>query len=504
MKYVVLVAYVLMMVLVIFFTARKSLSLKEFFLGGHNVGPWMSALSYGASYFSAVIIIGYAGSTGWDVGLSAVWCGIGNAIVGSFIAWKLLAKPTRRMGEKLNVSTMPGFFEKRYNSKTLKVLSSIIIFVFLLPYSASVYKGLGTMFKLAMGFDYTWCVIIIALLSALYLFLGGYRATAITDFFQGIIMIVGIVCVVFYIVRAAGGVQGGIQALSQEGIGGEGFGSLLPPAGKGSWLFSNVVLTSLGVLGMPQMIHKFFAINDTSSVKRATVISTVFALIIAGGAYFAGSFGRVVLSKIIDPATGETMAALVNSGVMTKDMIMPTMLVDTAVVGIPDALQGLFIVLLLSASISTLTSLVLSSASVISIDLVSVIKPNIKTATQATIMRVLCIIFVVFSLAINFLMQGTPIMSLMSLSWGAIAGAFLAPFLYGLLWKGVTKAAVYTSFVSGLLISTLPPLVTGNFALAPYSGAAAMIAGLVIVPVVSLLTKKAAFPKQHIEAIFGK
>lgn len=503
MKYLVLAVYILMMVLVIFFTAKKSLSLKEFFLGGHHVGPWLSALSYGTSYFSAVIIIGYAGSTGWDAGFSAVWCGIGNALVGSLLAWLLLAKPTRAMGARLNVSTMPGFFEKRYNSKGLKLLSAVVIFIFLLPYSASVYKGLGTMFKLAMGFDYTWCVIGVAMLSSVYLFLGGYKATAITDFVQGIIMVVGIVFVVFYIVRGAGGLSEGLAALGQEGIGGAGFNSLTPPDGKASWLFSNVILTSLGVLGMPQMIHKFFAIDDTSSIKRATVISTVFALVIAGGAYFAGSFGRVIFSRITDPQSGQSMAALVNSGAMSKDMIMPTMLVDKSVVMIPDAMQGLFIVLLLSASISTLTSLVLSSASVISIDLIGTLKPNTKPATQTLIMRCLCVAFVVFSLVINFLLQGTPIMSLMSLSWGTIAGAFLAPFLYGLLWKKVTKAGAFTGAIAGMLISVLPPLVTGNFALAPYSGAAAMLAGLVIVPAVSLLTQKSVPSQVLIQAAFG-
>ncbi|MEA5145758.1 MAG: sodium:solute symporter, partial [Candidatus Limiplasma sp.] len=333
MKYAVLVAYALMMVVVIFFTARKNLSLNGFLLGGRNIGPWMSAFSYGASYFSAVIIVGYAGSTGWNVGLSAVWCGIGNAVIGSLLAWALLAKPTRRIGELLQVGTLPGFFEKRYQSKTLKIIASVIIFVFLLPYSASVYKGLGNMFTKAFGFDYTWCVVGIALLSALYLFAGGYKATAITDFIQGIIMLVGIAAVVFYIVKAAGGLQEGMALLGTQDVGGFSMNTLFPPQGKGAWLLSNVILTSLGVLGMPQMIHKFFAIKDEKSVRRATVISTLFALIIAGGAYFAGSFGRVVLSKITDPATGQTLASLVNSKALPMDQIMPTMLTNKEVVG---------------------------------------------------------------------------------------------------------------------------------------------------------------------------
>lgn len=504
MKLFILVAYVLMMVVVIFMTARKNLSLNEFLLGGRNVGPWMSAFSYGASYFSAVIIVGYAGSTGWDAGLSAVWCGIGNALIGSLVAWSLLAKPTRIMGERLCVSTVPGFLEKRYRSKFLKVLGSLIIFVFLLPYSASVYKGLGNMFEMAFGFDYTLCVIIIAMLSAVYLFLGGYKATAITDFIQGFIMLIGMGAIVVYVVKAAGGLTEGLTLLGTEGIGEPAMNTLLPPRDKATWLASNVLLTSLGVLGMPQMLHKFFAIKDTGSVKRATVISTVFALLVAGGAYFAGSFGRVVLSKITAPDGVHTIAQLVNSGAMAKDQIIPTMLTDQTVVQIPDAMLGLFVVLLLSASISTLTSLVLSSSSVITLDLVGSFIPRMKPKASTWLMRILCLVFVALSLMINFLMQNTPIVSLMSLSWGTIAGAFLAPFLYGLLWKGVTKAGAVVGVVGGMLISLLPPLVTGDMSLAPLSGAAAMLCGLIIVPVVSKLTPATALSKDHLKNIFGE
>jgi solute:Na+ symporter, SSS family len=500
MKYVVLAAYAIMMVVVIVFTAKKNLSLNGFLLGGRSIGPWMSAFSYGTSYFSAVIIVGYAGSMGWNLGLSAVWLGIGNALIGSLLAWLLLAKPTRRMGEKLQVGTIPGFFEKRYNSKTLKILASLMIFVFLLPYSASVYKGLGIMFSKSFGFDYTWCVVGIALLSSLYLFAGGYKATAVSDFIQGLIMLIGIAAIVIYVVKAAGGTAEGLNLLGTAEVGGQNMNTLLPPQGKEIKLISNLLLTSLGVLGMPQMIHKFFAIRDEKSVKRATVISTFFALIISGGAYFAGSFGRVILSKITGLNAADSLASLGGS----MDQIMPTILTNSTVVGIPDAMLGLFVVLLLSASISTLTALVLASSSVISVDLLGTIAPKMKEKTKLLTMRSLCIAFVVFSLIVNFLMQNTPIVSLMSLSWGTIAGAFLAPFLYGLLWRGVTRAGAFTGVICGALISLLPPLLTGDMSLAPVSGAAAMLSSLVIVPVVSLLTKKTAFSKEHLDYVFGK
>ncbi|NLB90454.1 MAG: sodium:solute symporter, partial [Clostridiales bacterium] len=201
MKLLVLFIYALLIVTIIITTAKKSISTNEFLLGGRKVGPWMSAFSYGTSYFSAVVIVGYSGTVGWDVGFSAIWVALGNALIGSFLAWHLLAKPTREMGERLGVNTMPSFFEKRYNSTFLKNFSALLIFVFLIPYSASVYKGLGTVFQAVMGFDYTLCVIAVAILSSLYLFLGGYKATTISDFIQGFIMLFGIVAVVGFVLK---------------------------------------------------------------------------------------------------------------------------------------------------------------------------------------------------------------------------------------------------------------------------------------------------------------
>lgn len=498
MKFLVLVLYAVMIVVVLLVTAKKSLSLNEFLLGGRNVGPWMSALSYGASYFSAVIIVGYAGSMGWQFGVAAAWAGIGNAVIGSLLAWSLLARPVRRMGERLNVGTIPGFFEKRYLSKWMKLTAAAIIFVFLIPYSASVYKGLGTMFRMALGIDYTWCVIGIALLAALYLFAGGYKATAITDFIQGAIMIVGVVLIIGYIIRGAGGLTEGLAELGRMGS----YNSMAITGDNAVPLLSNVLLTSLGVLGLPQMLHKFFAIKDTRSVKRATVISTLFALVIAGGIYFAGGFSRVILEKIPD-ATYGTAAEAVRSGAMATDQIMPTLLTDQNVVRIPDALQGLFIVLLLSASISTLTALVLASASVISVDLLGTLFPK-RTEKQATnTMRVLCLIFVALSLIINFLMQNTPIMQLMSLSWGVVAGSFLAPFLYGLLWRGTTRLGAWAGLLTGFLVALVPPLVLGT-SVAAISGVTAMLLGLVIVPAVSLLTRSTLPPEETLKMAFGK
>ena len=161
-------------------------------MAGRNVGPWLSAFAYGTTYFSAVIFIGYAGKLGWSFGMATVWIGIGNAVIGSYLAWKVLGNRTRAYTRRLEVSTMPEFFMARYNSRGLKILSAVVIFVFLTPYCASVYQGLAYLFESTLGIPFVWCMVGMAVLTALYLVLGGYMANVMSNFVQGICMVLGV------------------------------------------------------------------------------------------------------------------------------------------------------------------------------------------------------------------------------------------------------------------------------------------------------------------------
>ena len=492
MRIFVLVLYIFMMAAVLFFTAQKKHTLQGFFLGNEKAGPWFSAFSYGTAYFSSVIVIGYAGKTGWTHGLSAIWVGLGNALLGNMLAWLIFAKRTNQMGEQMKVHTMPGFFAKRYEDKRMNILAALLIFIFLVPYSASVYQGLGYFISEALGFDFFWCIVGISLLAGLYLFAGGYRATIVSDFIQGMIMLVGIAVVVGYVVRGAAfdpltGEGGGlVQALSRMGkIGGEDFNALLGAKENAFNLLSLILLTSLGTWGLPQMMHKFFAIRPTA-VKQATIISTLFCIVLAGGAYFVGSFGKQILGGVL-PEQG-------------MDAIMPKVFLSE-IVAMPDVVVGLLVVLVLSASISSLTALVLSSSSAIAMDLCKTIYPQIKEEKQTVLMRVLCVVFVIFSLFIAFGMEGTPIVTLMSFSWGTLAGAFLGPFLYGLFWKKTSRAGAYAGMILGTLTSILAPALH----IAPNTvvgGVLAMLVSVIAVPVVSLLTK-GSIPK-NIPAVIQK
>ena len=460
--------------------ARKSTSsTNDFVLGGRNVGPWLSAFAYVTSYFSAVVFVGYAGQFGWKYGLASTWIGLGNAVLGSLLAWVAMGRRTRVMTHHLEVATMPDFFGKRYDSNVIKITASVIAFVFLIPYTASVYNGLSRLFGMAFDIPYTVCVVTMAVLTGIYVILGGYMATAINDFIQGIIMLVGIVAVIGAVLSGQGGFLEAVRKLSeipsdvpvtmgQQGAFASFFGT--DPLN----LLGVIILTSLGTWGLPQMVHKFYAIKSERAIKTGTIVSTFFAVIVSGGCYFLGGFGRLFDSEALYKADGTVL----------YDAVVPTMLAT-----LPDILIGIVIVLVLSASMSTLSSLVLTSASTLTLDFLkgNLVK-DMDDKKQLIYIRVLIVFFIVLSvvLALN---PPTFIAQLMGISWGALAGAFLAPFLYGLYWKGVTKAGVWASFICGVGITVSNMFL--KFIASPINaGAVAMIAGLIVTPLVSLVTPK--------------
>ena len=492
---ILLVVFFGIMISVGFYCRKNSTDVNGFVLGGRNVGPWLTAFAYVTSYFSAVVFVGYAGQFGWKYGIAASWAGIGNAVLGSLLAWKVLGRRTRVMTQHLDSATMPQFFEKRYSSGGLKLLSSAVIFIFLIPYTASLYNGLSRLFAMAFPIDYAWCVIVMAVLTAIYVISGGYMATAINDFIQGVVMIGGIIAVIVSVINSQGGFSVAVNKLSgiSDATAGIEAGELSSFFGPDPInLLGVVILTSLGTWGLPQMVQKFYAIKNEGAIKKGTVISTIFALIVAGGCYFLGGFGRLF--------TPDYAA----NGSIIYDSIIPNMLSNLSPI-----LIGVVIVLVLSASMSTLSSLVLASSSTLTLDFIKgKIAKNMGEKKQVFIMRVLIVVFIAISAVIAILQHKsnvTFIAQLMGISWGALAGAFLAPFLYGLYWKKTTKAAVWVNIIFSTVVMLANMLFKSYFPTLLQSpinaGAFCMLIGLVIVPVVSLLTKKPE--KETVDEIFS-
>ena len=494
MKILILVLYFAVLIGIGLYCRKHATDVNGFVLGGRSVGPWLTAFAYGTSYFSAVVFVGYAGQFGWKYGIAATWAGIGNALIGSLLAWVVLGRRTRIMTQHLNSATMPQFFGERFASKPLKIIASVIIFIFLIPYTASLYNGLSRLFGMAFEIDYSVCIILMAVLTAIYVIAGGYMATAINDFIQGIIMLVGIVVIIAAIINSKGGFMAAYEGLAQisdstvsdsPGV----FASFFGPDPLN--LLFVVILTSLGTWGLPQMVQKFYAIKDEGSIQKGTIISTVFALVVAGGCYFLGGFGRLFSGQIDVAKNG-------------YDSIIPTMLQNLG-----PALIALVVILVLSASMSTLSSLVIASSSTLTIDF---LKDNflkkMSEKKQLLMIRVLVVVFIAISAVIALVQYKsniTFIAQLMGISWGALAGSFLAPFLYSLYWKKTTKATCYVSFAFDsviMIIDMIAPKMLPEIMRSPINcGAITMLLGLVIVPVVSLFTPKPE--KELVESTFA-
>ena len=493
-KLALLVIFFGVMVAVGLYCRRHATDVNGFVLGGRSVGPWLTAFAYGTSYFSAVVFVGYAGQFGWKYGIAATWAGIGNALLGSLLAWAVLGRRTRVMTQHLDSATMPQFFERRFQSKALKLAASAIIFIFLIPYTASLYNGLSRLFGMAFNIDYSVCVIVMAVLTGIYVIAGGYMATAINDFIQGVIMIFGIIAVIAAVLKSQGGFLAALDALGQVS---DPSVSATPGAFNSFFgpdpinLLGVVILTSLGTWGLPQMVQKFYAIKSEQAITKGMIISTVFAMIVAGGCYFLGGFGRLFSDKIDIAANG-------------FDSVIPTMLS-----GLPALLIAVVVILVLSASMSTLSSLVLASSSTLTLDfLKGTVVKDMDEKKQVRWMKGLIVVFIAISVVlaiIQYKSSVTFIAQLMGVSWGALAGAFLAPFLYGLYWKKASRAGVWASFAFSTVVmlanifwrASFPALLRSPI----NAGAFCMIAGLVIVPVVSMFTAKP--DQKHLDQVFS-
>ncbi len=490
-KIIMLIVFFGTMIGVGLYCKKNATDVNGFVLGGRSVGPWLTAFAYGTSYFSAVIFVGYAGQFGWKFGLASTWIGVGNAVIGSLLAWMILGRRTRVMTQHLDSKTMPDFFGLRFGSNGLKIIASIIVFIFLIPYTASLYNGLSRLFGMAFNIDYSVCIIVMAILTGVYVIAGGYMATAINDFIQGVIMIVGIIAVILAVLNSKGGFVAAYEALARV----EDTSLTMMPGAFASFLGPQpfdlicvVILTSLGTWGLPQMVQKFYAIKSEKSIETGTIVSTVFAVIVAGGCYFLGGFGRLYDIDVAKEG---------------YDAIIPSMIEKLS-----PLLIAVVVILVLSASMSTLSSLVLTSSSTLTLDLIkgNIVK-NMSDKKQLFIMRVFIVIFIAISAVIamvQYKSSVTFIAQLMGISWGALAGAFLAPFIYSLYWKGVTKAAVIVNFIFGCGFMIANMIVKPMFPVwlqSPINaGAFTMLAGLVIVPVVSLITPK--LKAEKVEEVF--
>jgi len=370
---------------------------------------------------------------------------------------------------------MPELLEARYKSPFMKIFTSAAIFIFFIPYTAAVFMGLSYLFEFTFNMPYTYVLLFMGIFTGIYLVLGGYKSMAMIDVIFGMIMTVGVIILLVSTVHKGGGLPNIFAVLRDINP------KLTAPVGPPGFipLVSLIMLTSIAPFAMPQLLHKFYAIKDERSGKISTYASTIVALLVACIAYFTGALTRVFLNPTTSPD------AFTESGKPIFDALMPEMLMTV----VPSALTVVILLLILAASMSTLASLVLISSTSITKDIYKgFINRNADDKKLTSLVRIGSAFFILLSMILAFLKPAV-IVTILSISWGAIAAVFLGPFLWGIFNKKVNRIGAIAGSVGGLGICLILFFVWGA-KMVPQAASVGMIASLVLVPVFSLLRKK--------------
>ncbi len=472
-RIIVLSLYALMIIIIGIRGLRGTKTFNDFYLGGGNVGPWMTAFSYGTAYFSAVLFIGFAGNIGWNFGYSGLWIALVNAIIGVALAWRLVGMKLKEPGTALGANTLPEYLKLRYDSPELKLLASLVIFVFMIPYTAAVFMGLSYLFTSNFNIEYWHALLFMGFFTSLYLVMGGYKSMALIDMVFGMIMAVCVVILFFSTVNEGGGfasISFDLRAIDPR---------LTQAVGPPGWwpLLSIVLLTSLAPFAMPQLIQKFYAIKDKATVKRGMLASTLFAILIGGVAYFVGATSRVFLSPETAPAAFDV------AGRPIYDILMPELLTNV----VPASISVIILLLILSASMSTLAALVLVSSSTFVKDFYQgFINKEVKDNKMTLMMRIMSAIFVFLAVLLAYLNIDS-IVAILGISWGALGSFFLGPFIWGLYKKDARRSGAIASGVGGLMVCLI--LYAAGLP-SPQAGTIGMLTSLALNPLVSYFRNK--------------
>ena len=472
---IVFIVYLVFMVGigVYFFLKSKDGGEKGYFLGGREMGPWVSALSAGASDMSAWVLMGLPASI-YAAGLGQAWIAIGLAI-GYTVSWLVEAPRLRKYSIAANDSiTIPQYLTNRFlsSSKALQVICAVIFLVAYTIYAASSIKACGTLFNTVLGINATVAMYVAAVIIICYTFLGGFSAVCWTDFFQGLLML-GALLIAPIFALAIINTQGGAVTMGQ-----------LP---EGYWnLFTNWkdVLSGLGwglgYFGMPHIIIRFMSLRSDKDLRKSAKIGIIWTLLILTFSVAAGIIGHIFLGEISD------------SSVVFITMVRKIF---------PALISGLLLSAILAAAMSTADSQLLASASAFASD---VYKPVIRKdkATETEMLwagRYVVLAISVIAVMIASNPNSGTIMGLVENAWGVFGAAFGPAILLSLFWRRFNFAGAVAGILTGAGVDILWLIFLKNSGL--YEIIPGFIASLIVAVVVSLATKA---PSEEVTAIFDK
>jgi len=468
----VLVLYMGLLIIVGLLTSRKMRNVEDFYIGGRNVGPWVTALSYVAAYFSSVVIIG-GGGFGYKYGMATLWIGAANVLFGCTLAWIVLGRRLREFTTRLKTMTVPGFLAERFSAKEARILSAVAIAVFLVVYNVSILKGMGHIFEVLMGMPYIYGVLLSGAIIIAYVSLGGYLAVVWTGFFQAWVMGAGLILLTVGALKAVGGLAAANLSLAAIDRG------LVETPGVWGWagLVSYGLIVSFGVWGMPQLLVRFYSIKSVDVLRIGTVVATI------GGSMALLPYLVGAITRVLHP------------GLTNPDLAIPTL---TKAILSPWG-GAVFLAGVISAGMSTFASvLIITSSAIVRDFLQKGLGKDLSERQAFSYSRIASAAIGLISLAIA-LRPPALIMVLTAFSWAAIASTCLWPILAGIYWKGATRWGIIASMTSGLTVALVWMALGSPFGLHGFIPGTAT--GLISLVVVSLVTPK--LPQEHLERVWG-
>lgn len=418
-------------------TGRKMKSSADgFFIGSRSVGPWVTAFSFVSAYYSSVVIIG-GGGFGYRFGLATLWVGATNVIVGTLLAWTILGHRTRRMTGRLGSITMPEFFARRYNSPEARVVSALVIGLFLVLYSVSILKGMGNAFEVLIGLRYEYSILLSGLMIVAYVAIGGYLAVVWTGFFQGWVMLFGLALLTALALARVGGFEAVCARLATIDN-----GQYLRTPGVWGWagLVSYSMIVSFGVWGMPQLVTRFYSIKSSTVLKLGTVLATVTGAM-ALLPYLNGAIARVVRPELADQAR--------QLGATAFDKAIPLLVQEV----MPPWASAVFLAAVVAAGMSSFAAVLIVVVSALVKDLARD-SFNLKLTDRQQVVWSRLASVLVGLVALGVAMRPPAmILVITGFSWAVIASTTLWPYVLGLYWRRATRLGTFISMLGGCLVA---------------------------------------------------
>lgn len=439
---IAIAVYLLVMVLIGAIYSKKNKSTDDFYLGGRKLGPLVTAMSAEASDMSSYLLMGLPGLAVVYGIAEASWTAIGLA-VGTYVNWLIVAKRIRVYSSHINAVTIPQFFSKRYKdeARILSLIAAVIIIVFFVPYTASGFSACGKLFSSLFGVDYKAAMIVSAVIIVLYTTLGGFSAASMTDLIQSIIMTVALIVVLMFGVLKAGGFNAVIENASTLPAyfsltsTGDGTGGVKP---YGALTIISTLAWGLGYFGMPHILLRFMAIEDSKKLKTSRRIATVWVVISMAVAIFIGTVG-----------VGMIKAGVLNDGFDGERIIIEISKLLSTYGILPALVAGIILAGILAATMSTADSQLLAASSSASQDIfISFFKVKLSQKKTMLIARASVIIISIIGVIIA-LDENSSIFRVVSFAWAGFGASFGPLVLFSLFWKRTNRAGAVAGMVFG-------------------------------------------------------